>query len=297
MTKICDNPFEQEGVWLKGNTHTHTTRSDGKVEPETRLRQYRDHGYDFLAITDHLKIFDSNENPFEDLVVINSLEFHPHHPKSMSGDWHFIALDVKHEPERISTDISAQIQVNRFKEQGAYMILCHPYWCGFTREEMKMIKGIDAIEVYNSVCEKLTGKGDSSSELDSLLLAGDRPHAIAADDCHETDECFGGWINVKAKSKDKDSIMDAIKRGAYYSSCGPEFKNIEFRDGELRVECSDVQKISFISKAQRGQQIKAKEAPLSFASIELKKLNGFVRIQIEDEKGRRAWSQAYVLDQ
>lgn len=297
MPKIIDNPFDLDGVWLKGNTHTHTTRSDGRVEPEVRLKQYLDAGYDFLAITDHLRVFDSKENPFEDLVVINALEFHPNHPSSRSGDWHFIALDVEPNTEKVSTEISAQIQVNRFKKQGAYMILCHPYWCGFTREEMKMIKGMDAIEVYNSVCEKLNGKGDSTSELDSLLLVGDRPHVIAADDCHDLDECFGGWIVVKAESKDKASIMSAIKRGAYYSSCGPAFKDMRFKDGVLEVECSEVEKISFISRAQGGQQIKAKEGEtLTQASIELKTLNHFVRIQIEDTRGRRAWTQAYDLE-
>jgi predicted metal-dependent phosphoesterase TrpH len=297
MAKISENPFTQDGVWLKGNTHTHTTRSDGHVEPEERLAQYRDAGYDFLALTDHLKIFDAKENPYDDMVVINALEFHPQHPNSNSGDWHFIALDVESDAEKVSTEISAQVQVNKFKKQGAYIVLCHPYWCGFTREQMQLIKGVDAIEVYNYVCEVLTGKGDSSSEYDSLLLDGDRPHSIASDDCHSKEHVFGGWIVVKAKDKSKDGIMDALRRGAYYSSCGPEIKNIEFKDGELHVECSPVNKISIISKAQRGVQLRADEGKtLESGSIELKKLNSFVRIQIEDSEGRRAWSQAYELD-
>jgi hypothetical protein len=297
MAHISENPFSLDGLWLKGNTHTHTTLSDGKVTPNDRLKQYLDHGYDFLAITDHLKVFDSKDNPYSDLVVINALEFHPQHPSSHSGDWHFIALDVEANPEKVSTETSAQIQVNQFKKQGGYIVLCHPYWCSFSREELKMIKGIDAVEVYNSVCEKLNGKGDSSSEFDSLLLLGDRPHAIASDDCHDIDECFGGWIVVKAANKDKDSIMNAIRRGAYYSSCGPEFMNLEFKNGEVHVECSNVKKISFISRAQSGAQFKAKEDEfLTSASMQTKRFNKFVRVQIEDQYGKKAWSQAYEID-
>jgi hypothetical protein len=297
VTQIKNNPFDHDGVWLKGNTHTHTTRSDGAVEPIERIDQYRNNGYDFLAITDHLRIFDPKENPYDDITLISALEFHPQHPNSLSGDWHFIALDVEPAEEKVSTHISAQIQLNEFKKQGAYLILCHPYWCGFTREEMKMIKHYDAIEVYNHVCENLTGKGDSSNEFDSLLLVGDRPHAIASDDCHKPDECFGGWMMVKAKENNKESIMNAIKNGHYYSSCGPTFDSIEFKDGELNVVCSSVAKISIISKAQRGVQFKAKEGELlNKASVKMKNFNEFIRIQIEDEFGKRAWSQAYELN-
>ena len=39
--------------WYKGNTHTHTLWSDGDDFPEMVADWYREHGYDFLAITDH----------------------------------------------------------------------------------------------------------------------------------------------------------------------------------------------------------------------------------------------------
>src|SRR5688572_25485810 len=39
--------------WYKGNTHTHTTLSDGDSSPEDVTRWYKDHGYNFLVLTDH----------------------------------------------------------------------------------------------------------------------------------------------------------------------------------------------------------------------------------------------------
>ena len=39
--------------WFKGNTHTHTTESDGDSSPEFVARWYKDHGYDFLVLSDH----------------------------------------------------------------------------------------------------------------------------------------------------------------------------------------------------------------------------------------------------
>ena len=37
----------------KGNLHTHTLNSDGDSTPDEVVRWYREHGYDFLVLTDH----------------------------------------------------------------------------------------------------------------------------------------------------------------------------------------------------------------------------------------------------
>src|SRR5690349_2121562 len=41
------------GRWFKGNTHTHTLNSDGDSTPDDVARWYREHGYQFLVLTDH----------------------------------------------------------------------------------------------------------------------------------------------------------------------------------------------------------------------------------------------------
>ena len=50
------NPFSAPGTWFKGNLHTHTTVSDGSRTPETTAQAYREAGYDFLALSDHMKV-------------------------------------------------------------------------------------------------------------------------------------------------------------------------------------------------------------------------------------------------
>jgi predicted metal-dependent phosphoesterase TrpH len=39
--------------WFKGNTHTHTLNSDGDSTPDDVVRWYREHGYQFVVLTDH----------------------------------------------------------------------------------------------------------------------------------------------------------------------------------------------------------------------------------------------------
>lgn len=40
-------------AWFKGNTHTHSLWSDGNDFPEMIFSWYREHGYDFVAMSDH----------------------------------------------------------------------------------------------------------------------------------------------------------------------------------------------------------------------------------------------------
>ena len=60
---------EPEARWWKGNTHTHTWWSDGDTPPELVAKWYKDHGYQFLVLTDHNIIqagnqwYDIDNNP------------------------------------------------------------------------------------------------------------------------------------------------------------------------------------------------------------------------------------------
>jgi hypothetical protein len=51
------SPFsfsQQENItWYKGNLHTHSLWSDGDTFPETAVSWYKEHGYHFIALSDH----------------------------------------------------------------------------------------------------------------------------------------------------------------------------------------------------------------------------------------------------
>ena len=48
-----NHPFDKPGQFYRGNTHAHSTRSDGSLSPAELASTYRDRGYDFIAVTDH----------------------------------------------------------------------------------------------------------------------------------------------------------------------------------------------------------------------------------------------------
>ena len=53
--KTNRNMWHGKGVSLKGNTHTHTTNSDGVCTVREIASEYKRHGYDFVFLTDHDK--------------------------------------------------------------------------------------------------------------------------------------------------------------------------------------------------------------------------------------------------
>ncbi len=61
----CTSPGEpaSQATWFKGNTHTHTLWSDGDGAPEVSVAWYKDHGYQFLVLSDH-NVFQDTERWF-----------------------------------------------------------------------------------------------------------------------------------------------------------------------------------------------------------------------------------------
>ena len=45
--------FSGEGQWYKGNLHSHTTNSDGRLAPAQSAALYQSYGYDFLCLSEH----------------------------------------------------------------------------------------------------------------------------------------------------------------------------------------------------------------------------------------------------
>lgn len=55
----CTSNQQTDQVWQKGNLHTHSFWSDGDDFPEMIIQWYKDHNYQFVAISDHNTLADS----------------------------------------------------------------------------------------------------------------------------------------------------------------------------------------------------------------------------------------------
>lgn len=287
------NPFQKEGQWYRGNTHSHSTESDGRLSVSDRFSAYQDAGYDFLVLTDHRKVNDVQPYSSTDFLAISGSEVHPANPYG-GGTYHFVAINI-HEPVNCAK-MHPNAVIDDIKKQGGEAVLCHPYWCGHTISDYLPLKGYFAVEVYNDTCMGI-GKGFSEQAWDDLLDRGGPVLGIASDDAHGTEhDCFHGWIMVKAEDLSIDNIMESLRTGAFYSTLGPEIVDLDLTDNVVSVKSSEAKSICFKSDCTRGRFIQAPEGELlSEATYKVPESAKYVRVEVTDESGKKAWSNPFFF--
>jgi hypothetical protein len=291
------NPFVVPGSWYRGNLHTHTTNSDGRMSPEEMVDWHIAHGYDFLALTDHRVRTDPTPYGRDNLVLIPGIE--------LNGDddtgrrYHLVGLGIGHLVER-GTDLGLQAAIDLVGEGGGLAILAHPYWSGQTSADLLGVEGACGLEVFNGVCQKEQGKGLASVHWDDLLASGKRLWGLAVDDAHghpPDDDLGWGWVMVKARARSKEAILEAIRAGAFYSSSGPEIYELHFETGTLTISCSPVERIHFICDWALGGTVHAWDGTLlTEGRFQLRdRGETYLRVECVDPQGRRAWTQPIFL--
>lgn len=296
--------FPEEGIWLKGNYHTHTTLSDGVEEPMAQIRLYKEQGYDWLAFTDH-NVMNARPQWNKELLMLPAWErdisfvdkvkcIHVIGLFSASTPIEAIMRRPKGDKEKMT--MQDLLDEMRNEDKNVFLSIAHPCWSRMEPEELAQLEGFDAIEVFNTGTERLCHEGHAEYLWDYLLRRGRKVDAVACDDTHGHTACddhFGGWVMVKAKEKSRAAVLDALKHGAFYASSGPVIHDWgRTEQGEIYVSCSPCEEIHFITYPARG---KAVYGNLTKAVYPLKGGETYVRIECIDKAGRRAWTNPIWL--
>src|SRR5271166_948640 len=215
--------------------------------------------------------------------------------------WHILATGLPLDFPPASADENGPRLASRAREAGAFVAIAHPAWSQLTIEDGRALAAAHAVEIYNHGSAVETDRGDGFYLLDQLCNEDRRLTAIASDDAHFRHgdyDAFGGFVMVKSESLAPDSLLSALKAGEFYSSQGPRLHDIEISRHEVRVECSPVHAISFVTGSSRalthvGRNVTAVTIEIAKAS---KKAWGdaapdkWFRIVVIDGAGRRAWT-------
>lgn len=290
--------FENRGMWLKGNIHSHTTVSDGVCEPDRQIRDYRDRGYDFLAVTDH-NIMDSFQQELEGICLIPGWERDITYSKTKCV--HLVGLSGRPAGEQKAfsmerpdpSEVTVQQLTDSMRADGQFVVLAHPVFSRMEPAEISNLTGYQAIEVFNMGCERICHAGRADVYWDMLLRAGRRVLGIACDDTHgktQKSDRFGGWISVNAREKSGPAIMEAVGDGNFYSTMGPEIYDWGIEDGAVYVCCSPVKEIHFVTYPPRGAARYAGENMMTGDRYELKGSEAYVRVECVDAFGNTAWT-------
>ena len=246
------NPFEQPGKWYKGNFHLHTRTSDGGVWVEDAVRIYREHGYNVLAITDHINTNDISGLSDKKMLVLNGAEVHPpfHLRKDPDVEYHICAIGLKHgHPFSRKMWRNVQDCLDHIHKFGAVAIIAHPKDVSLVpATEIVGLKHVAGVEVWTSLSEIDMDNGDAEDEWAECMEYGMFLTATGCDDAHWANrhgwsEVFGGWTMLKMPSLTEANVLDALRTGACYASAGPTIKDFRVVDGQAIVKCSPVKRI------------------------------------------------------
>jgi hypothetical protein len=304
MLVRMSSAFESEGDWLKCALHAHTTNSDGELAPALLRRHYEWAGFDVLAITDHW--VRTVEESTADLLVIPGTELNAT-AGGREHDAHVLALGIEADPEPPQDGFEPLEEVVGWIDaNGGVPYLAHTYWSGLRTDQFERCEGLVGIEVYNAGCELEIGRGDASLHWDEALERGRPLYAIATDDSHHPGYDSGfAWVWARCAERTQAAVLDALRRGHFYSSAGPEILGVELDDQAVTVRCSPVVSATLVASPRLGSRANAgrlgyphgaeileRDSAGALTAIRLDRPwgAGYGRLELQDAAGRNAWT-------
>jgi hypothetical protein len=305
-------------VWYKGNTHTHTTNSDGDSPPEDVVRWYRDHGYDFLVLSDHNVLTDPARYAAEagpGLLLISGEEvsdaFEPA-PEKPGGKApeklpvHINALNLRAVvPPQGGATIGEVLQrnVDAIRAADAVPHINHPnFKWALTADHLARVANCRLFEVYNGH-PAVHNEGDATrpsldAMWDAILTGGRRMYGIAVDDAHNF-KTFGpdksnpgrGWVMVRAERRETGAILDAMERGDFYASSGVTLEEVTAGPGAVEVRIREEAGKTYVTRfiGPGGKALlETSENPARFA---IPPGTAYVRAKVVASDGGAAWAQ------
>jgi hypothetical protein len=293
--------------WYKGNTHAHTLESDGDSSPEYVAQWYKEHGYNFLVISDHNVLTDParlSDLADSDFILIPGEELSSSYegvPVHVNG----LNLPGVVDPRTGSTLVATiQSNVDAIREVAGVPHVNHPnYLWAFGAEELAQVENDRLLEIYNghSAVHNEGGGGFPSLEeiWDILLTGGKRIYGIAVDDAHHFQGEFSadrnnpgrGWISVRARSLNAAEIMQQLEAGQFYASTGVTLADVVTEQNRLEIHIAPRGNFryttTFIGSGGRILSVSS-ENPAVYKPQGREK---YVRAKVTDSGGAAAWVQ------
>lgn len=299
--------------WFKGNTHAHTTMSDGDSPPEVVADWYKKNGYQFLVLSDH-NILTSTEMldylqdstflliPGEELTT--SFEKKPVHVNGLG-------LSRLIEPETDSTLLGTiQKNVDAIRKENGLPHINHPnFRWAFNHETLKKVRNYNLLEIFNGhpMVNNFSGGGWPGMEQvwDHLLTSDQRVYGIAVDDAHHFKGEFDadsanpgrGWVQVLSHSLNQDEILRNLDAGMFYASTGVVLTQIIIQRKRIELHIQNKWDNKYRTEFIGSNGKVLFESLSNPAVFNLKDEKKYVRAKVHDSGGSVAWVQPIFVVQ
>lgn len=330
------------GCYYKAGMHTHTNISDGKLSPEEIKQIYMEKGYSIVAFTDHEILVPHPSLTDENFVAITSYEVsvgekHPGIPGAKKCyHLNLYAKDPKQDvsavfsmhyvwndrmkshvsPEAAAVDYRRVYSVEAVNDliakanaDGFLVCYNHPLWSLQNYTDYAGLRGLWGVEVYNHSCT-CAGYYETPQAYIDLLHENIEIFPVCSDDAHHAFECGGGWLMVNAERLEYSAVINALERGDFYASSGPEIKEFSIDGDTIHVSCSEAVSIGIVTERRTMRHARGTvDAPITEADFDLSKYiedskntpftpwRPFIRLEVVDKYGKTAYTRPYYLDQ
>ena len=294
-----------ETRWYKGNIHTHTTESVGDADPEFVTTWYRDHGYDFLVLSDH-----NHRTILEREIEGGPLMIPGEEVSSRifggSVPIHINAIGIRHVVEPTDLDdivATLQANVNAIINAGGIAQLNHPnYEWAFNHEHISQVEGASLLEIHNAhpAVNSFGAPGKPSTEeiWDRVLSAGRVIYGTATDDSHnyhdytpDASNPGRAWVVVKAQELTVDAIVEGLANGDFYSSTGVALSELSISQDRMQLEIEPDRSAIFVTTFSGRDGDVLDEIEGMRAEYEITGDEGYVRATVRSSNGIHAWTQ------
>jgi len=295
--------------WFKGNTHTHTLNSDGDATPSDVVTWYREHGYNFLALTDHDYV-----TAVDGLNAVHGAEglFVVLRGEEVSDEFedkplHIAALNPATVVEPQGGDsVSGALQndIDAIRAAQGVPHINHPnFGWAIQFEDLAKIEGCRLIEIFNGHprVNNFGGGGFPSTEevWDRLLSEGKVVFGMATDDAHgfqnpwdpEAARPGQGWVVVRAAELSPLAVLGALEKGDFYASTGVELEDIAITKDSYSVTVKPYRETKYRIQFIGDNGTLLLEVPDIQGSYQFNGSEKYVRAKVLDSNGKFAWLQ------
>ena len=191
---VAQSPASSSVRWFKGNTHTHTLNSDGDSTPDEVVRWYREHGYNFLVLTDHNYLtavdgLNALHGAADKFLVVRGEEVTS---TASSKAVHVNGLNVDalvKQSTSPSVVVATQENVDGIRRADGIPHINHPnFRWAMTTDDLMQVQRTRLFEIFNGHPQVNNEGGGGSPGLeeiwDRLLTSGRLMYGIAVDDAH-----------------------------------------------------------------------------------------------------------------
>lgn len=312
------SPYFDDGVWLRGNLHTHTIVSDGDFDLAQTAACYGKKctykrnprmNYRFLAITDHTtdakrELFRHPEpESWESFILIEGREdSYSHHILGIGCPMTF-QEDIVGKPKGTYTLQDNQRVIDQILHDGGFAILAHPHWAQqnyWTCDDARNLNSYTGIEIING--DVFSGPGNLATDVwDAALTAGKRVWGFGNDDFHTVRDFHHAWNMALVREETRAGVLDALRHGSLYVSNGASFESIRADGDWIVATChpdslfTDVDKtFRFISAGGQVRQVQTGKNPV--AAYKAQGDERYIRVELALSWGMAAFSQPFFWD-